>query len=102
MGAGGARPPLPPCCSDRSELATHPLDGRPSQAGVLQGVANGASFSADEADRQLTAFSAKRGQRYRFEGRTSMDATSLHVVQPRIVVQPTGGTNEDEMVTTFG
>jgi len=78
-----------------------PLDGRPSEAGVLRGIADAGGFSVAEADRPLTAFSAKQGQRYRFEGQTSTDATALAFVRPRIVVQPTGASNEDWMVTTL-
>ena len=78
-----------------------PLDGGPPSSGSLHGIADGGGFSVDDADRQVTAFSAKRGQRYRFEGRTAMDATPLEFVRPRIVVQPTGTTNEDEIVTTL-
>ena len=54
-----------------------------------------------EADRRITGFQARRGQRFRFEGGTLRDAAALSFARPQIVVQTTGMTNEDEMVTTL-
>lgn len=79
-----------------------PLDGRPADGGVMEGIADGGGFSDDEADRKITAFPARSGQRYRFEGRTIRNAEALAFARPRIVMQPTGTTNKDEMVATLG
>jgi hypothetical protein len=79
-------------------------DGKPPKTGLLEGIADGGGFSNDEADRRIAAeaFRAKGGQRFRFEGRTFRDATQLAFARPRIVVQPTGTNNEDEIVATLG
>jgi hypothetical protein len=78
------------------------LDGRVSERGDETGIANGGGFSRDFSDRQLIAFSASRGQRYLLAVRTFEDAGALAFAHPRIVVQPTGMTNEDEIVKTLG
>lgn len=79
-------------------------DGEPPKAGLLEGIADGGGFSNEEADRRIAAdaFRASRGQRFRFEARTLRDATPLAFARPRIVMQPTGMTHEDEMVATVG
>ena len=78
------------------------LDGRVSERGEASGIADGGGFSNDEADRPFIAFSASRGQQYRLAIRTLEDARPLAFAHPRIVVQPTGMTNEDEIVKKLG
>lgn len=101
------RPERGPACQVAPVIALDwrlTADGQPPKAGLLEGIADGGGFSNDEADRRIAAeaFRAKSGQRFRFEGRTLRDATQLAFARPRIVVQPTGMNNEDEIVVTLG
>jgi hypothetical protein len=77
------------------------VDGRTNEAGVVAGIADGGGFSSEASYRTIAVFNAKRGERYRLDGETSLDANALAFAQPRIVVQPTGMTNENEIVTTL-
>lgn len=102
----------PPCrAKSVIDLAWHltPLSGQSvvntigerSDQGRVSGIADSGDFSNNEADRTITAFTAKRGWQYRLELQTFADAHSLAFARPRIVVQTTGATNEDLVVETL-
>lgn len=91
---------VPPVVAFRWRLVS--FDGRKVDAGVVEGVADAGGFSVEDSFRPVAVFSANRGERYRLDGETSLDAGRLAFADPRILVQPTGSTNEDEMVITLG
>ncbi|MGC4081563.1 MAG: hypothetical protein QM736_05455 [Vicinamibacterales bacterium] len=70
--------------------------------GVASGLASAGGFSVDEVDRHLDAFEATKGTTYVLNFETHIDAKALGPFRPRLVVQPTGATNENEAVTTLG
>ena len=59
-------------------------DGETQGEGVVEGITDGGGFSEDESYRAITVLSGKRGERYRLEGETSLDARALAFAEPRM------------------